>query len=66
MEPLGSEGEGAAMLLCHAVTFINVIILVHIHTGDYTGNIPSQTHTKYFNLRAALPAPHSQPGVLSW
>lgn len=31
-----NEGEG----VCHAIAFGNVMILVQIHTADYTENIP--------------------------
>lgn len=41
MKHLGSEGKGAVMLLCHTIAFINIIILVHSHTEDYTVNISS-------------------------
>lgn len=66
VEHLVNEGKGNVMLLCHAVAFRNVMLLVQIHMVDYTGNILPWTQPKNFNMRAGLSAAHSQPSVLPW
>jgi len=66
VEHLVYEGKGTVKLLCHTTAFSNVVTLVHIHTADYTENVPPCAQPKCFNMGAGLPAHHNQPSILPW